>query len=108
MAKRKVDVGQKGMNDDYDMLPAMPKYYKNDLRPNPVTADPMEETPFGQETILVGHFSKPNDGTAKSWGASARVTNGLAKPGGKNNTAQALGADSEFTKPPKNIRRPLY
>lgn len=81
-------------------LPGLDKYAeKNSLRPNPRTANPEigELLSRGQETILVGHFG--------SWDSSATVTNGLTKPGQK---AGALGLHDEFTKPPKNIRRPLY
>jgi hypothetical protein len=80
-------------------LPAFPKYGKDSLRPNPSTADPSKgDLAYCQETILVGDFG--------DWGASPTVVNGLAKPG--KTTPKGKGLDSEVTKPPKNIRRPLY
>ena len=58
-------------------------YTHNSLRPNPVTADPSRgDQAFLQEVINVGHFDKAGEG-AVGWAASARIVNGLPKPGMK-------------------------
>ena len=86
------------------------EYTKNTLRPNPHTADPDRgDHAFLQEVINVGHFSRPNDGSADSWGASASVVNGLAKTGIKPGS---LGLEDEVTREPHNggapyVRRPV-
>ena len=85
-------------------LPALDQYGEpNSLRPNPSTADPSRgDHAFLQETILVGHFL--TDGSAQSWGASARIVSGLPKPG--SHRPLGVGLTDEVTKPRRDIRRP--
>jgi len=78
----------------------LPRYGRNSLRPNPETALSRQgDFAYAQEVIKVGHFGP-------TWGASARVTNGLPAKGVSPGNLGDIPVIEERVKPYKNLRRP--